>query len=132
MHSTESSLVRLLQSSLRPSADRPPLPVVAKATAIPIVDGTGSWVWVIWISAFISTFVLVVNIGYVIFETRLPHEFRPRTGCQTAKTHPGGGFRLQLAKSWAAVMGLPAIFWLITLSQVCWPSLQASEFDDLC
>ncbi|KAI5474601.1 MFS transporter [Pseudohyphozyma bogoriensis] len=91
--------------------------VVAKATAIPIVNGTGWWGWVIWVPAFISFLVLLVNIAYVSFERRLPAPLRQMTGREAAKLHGYGGFIAELKKGLAVVLDLPAIFWIFTLTQ---------------
>ncbi|KAK4704055.1 hypothetical protein P7C70_g2154, partial [Phenoliferia sp. Uapishka_3] len=112
--------------------------VVAKATAIPIVNSSG-WIWfvpppnflqlhsltlslpslrVIWIPAFISFFVLLVNLAYFIFERKIPQHLRALTGRETAKMHGGGGLKVELKKSWEVVTSLPAVFWLFTLTQL--------------
>ncbi|ORY67943.1 major facilitator superfamily domain-containing protein [Leucosporidium creatinivorum] len=90
--------------------------VVAKATAIPITNAAG-WTWVIWVPVFFSGFVFLTNVAYVLWERRLPELYRPRTGRQISATEGGGGLRFELYKSWQTVAALPAIFWLITLSQ---------------
>ncbi|KAL8280165.1 hypothetical protein RQP46_007495 [Phenoliferia psychrophenolica] len=62
--------------------------------------------------------VIVVNIGYVYFESQIPQHLRALTGRQASRLHGGGGFKIELRKSWAAVSDLPAVFWLFTLSQI--------------
>ena len=95
------------------------LTVVAKATAIPIVNGTGYWAAVIWVPAGISAVVLAVNIGYVLFERSIPQHLRVLTGRQAARLHGGGGgFRMELRKSLETITSLPGVFWLFTLTQV--------------
>ncbi|GAA5985037.1 hypothetical protein JCM11641_000825 [Rhodosporidiobolus odoratus] len=93
--------------------------VISKATAIPIADAS-NWTWVIWVPAFISFAVLLINILYVLYEMRIPAQYRPLTGRQAANLHEQGqgGLRREVRKAWAVVWGLPAVFWYITLTQL--------------
>lgn len=69
------------------------------------------------VPVFFSGFVFLTNIAYVLWERRLPSKYRPRTGRQSSAVEGGAGFRFELHKSWQTVAALPAIFWLIALSQ---------------
>ncbi|KAL8280326.1 hypothetical protein RQP46_007243 [Phenoliferia psychrophenolica] len=92
--------------------------LTAKATAVPISLGTHSWTWAIWVPVFVSAFVLAVNFGYCAFERRLPSQYRlpPGRAVERAlgKHH---GFLKQLTHAWAILIDLPAVFWIVTLTQ---------------
>lgn len=92
--------------------------VIAQSTAIPITDGTHSWTWAIWMPVFVSTLALVVNIGYFVFERRLPHAYQLPPVRQQVAAAGKRGFGTEMAIAWNALKNLPAVFWIITLTQV--------------
>ncbi|KAJ6625112.1 major facilitator superfamily domain-containing protein [Mycena sp. CBHHK59/15] len=91
---------------------------IAKATSVPIAEGTGWWGWSIWVSCIMAAVTLVINIAYIFFERRLPKESRLVTGREASATQ-------QSVKkiSFAAILSIPAAFWIITISQL----LQAGD-----
>ncbi|KAF7293068.1 MFS transporter [Mycena indigotica] len=81
---------------------------VAKATSVPIAEGTHWWGWSIWISAIMSACTLLINIIYVALERRLPAPARlVPTNDKTSRKF-----------SLAALVSIPAAFWIITLTQL--------------
>ncbi|KAJ7868492.1 major facilitator superfamily domain-containing protein [Mycena leptocephala] len=112
---------------------------ISKATSIPIAEGTGWWGWSLWASTlfFLSTYfaishplmimsrsmhmaavTLVINIAYIFFERRLPKESRLVHGREAAKRKAGANQETTKKISFAAILSIPAAFWIITISQL--------------
>lgn len=92
--------------------------LTAKATAVPVSQGTHSWTWAIWVPVFISAFTLVVNAYYCVFERNLPSQWRLPPGRTFVKAVDGHrGFSSELFSAWRVLNDLPGAFWLITLTQ---------------
>ncbi|KAJ7236620.1 major facilitator superfamily domain-containing protein [Mycena rebaudengoi] len=117
---------------------------ISKATSIPIAEETGWWGWSIWASTLfqLGTFLpflivtpeqipcimaavtLLINTAYIFFERRLPKESRLVSGREIAKRRADANQPEGTRKAWfAAIVALPAAFWIITLSQL----LQAGD-----
>ncbi|KAK7040121.1 hypothetical protein VNI00_009926 [Paramarasmius palmivorus] len=89
--------------------------VVAKATAIPITDGTGSYTWAFWVTCIMCGASLVVNAVYFVFAKRLPSDLQMVTGRQQGR----GSVSSLRQLSWAPLKAIPASFWFITISRIC-------------
>ncbi|KAJ6505992.1 major facilitator superfamily domain-containing protein [Mycena vulgaris] len=92
---------------------------ISKATSIPIAEGTGWWGWSIWIPCIMAAVTLLINTAYIFFERRLPRESRLVSGREIAKRRADANQPEGTRKAWfAAIIAIPAAFWIITLSQL--------------
>ena len=92
--------------------------LVAKATAIPITDGTHSWTWAFWIPVYVSLLVLLDNVWYVAYERRLPTQYRLAPGHTLEKKLGHRGFASELWSAWRILNDLPSAYWIIVVTQV--------------
>ncbi|KAJ6588645.1 major facilitator superfamily domain-containing protein [Mycena capillaripes] len=99
---------------------------ISKATSIPIAEGTGWWGWSLWASiplfwhipCIMAAVTLLINIAYIFFERRLPKESRFVSGKEAAKRKAHGNQEAAKKISFAAIVSVPAAFWIITISQL--------------
>ncbi|KAJ7130411.1 major facilitator superfamily domain-containing protein [Mycena epipterygia] len=91
---------------------------IAKATSIPIAEGTGWWGWSIWIPCIMAGVTLVINIGYLFFACRLPKESQVVTGRAAAMRTAAADQKPVKRISLNALWSIPAAFWIITISQL--------------
>ncbi|KAJ6565492.1 major facilitator superfamily domain-containing protein [Mycena vulgaris] len=91
---------------------------IAKATSVPIAEGTGWWGWSIWVPCVMSGLTLVINIVYLVFQRRLPKEAKLVTGKQIALRKAAATHQPPQKISLAALSAIPAAFWIVAISQL--------------
>lgn len=88
--------------------------LVAGLTAIPIMEGTGSYIWCFWIPVFFCAFSVLVSVAYIAFDrffVPIEMRFKPASTLQ-----PQGPNKKRI--TWATLFVLPWAFWMLPMTQL--------------
>lgn len=57
--------------------------IIARLSAVPMSRLGGWYGWALWIPSFVIMFCTLIVIAYIVFERRVPEQYRPTKGSQT-------------------------------------------------
>ncbi|BGP48297.1 hypothetical protein JCM10450v2_004169 [Rhodotorula kratochvilovae] len=101
--------------------------LMGKLTSVPIMEGTETWTWTIWVSAIMCAFSLVVTLAIALYERTFPACARVPAGRDALIAARGHGEQVSgYGQQWKqdrrfflnSIMAIPACFWIIDISQL--------------
>ncbi|BGO94151.1 hypothetical protein NBRC10512_003768 [Rhodotorula toruloides] len=104
--------------------------LAGKLSAVPIMEGTGSYAWTFWVSAILCAFTFLLTVSLALYERTFPACARVPTGRQAAvfaaKQLAPGQAPASFGRRWKeerkyfvmSLMALPACFWIMDVSQL--------------
>ncbi|GAA5931703.1 hypothetical protein JCM3775_000018 [Rhodotorula graminis] len=101
--------------------------LLGKLTSVPIMEGTGSWTWTIWVSAIMCAASFAITVAIALYSRTFSASAQVPTGRQAvvaakARGEKTGGYAQRWREDrkffFSSILAIPACFWIMDISQL--------------
>ncbi|GAA5854251.1 hypothetical protein JCM9279_005096 [Rhodotorula babjevae] len=101
--------------------------LAGKLSSVPIMEGTGSWTWTIWVSTIMCATSFAITVVIALYSRTFPASAQVPTGRQAvvaarARGEKAGGYAQRWREDrkffFTSILAIPACFWIMDISQL--------------